>query len=148
MSIRRLITIYITESGDFVLINDLFKKLHIKAKPEKVLTYIFYAISIVVALYSLAKILSLASGDIRISDWVHLDSLIPYILSILFIIPVLAFSFFVNSGIPKGDNQKINMFIFSCVLLALPVLYSFTTAVNWIAWQVLENLPKYDLVLS
>ena len=147
MSIRRLITIYITESGDFVLINDLFKKLHIKAKPEKVLTYIFYAISIVVALYSLAKILSLASGDIRISDWVHLDSLIPYILSILFIIPVLAFSFFVNSGIPKGDNQKINMFIFSCVLLALPVLYSFTTAVNWIAWQVLENLPKYDLVL-
>ena len=68
MSIRRLITIYITESGDFVLINDLFKKLHIKAKPEKALTYILYAISIIVALFSLAQILSLASGNIRISD--------------------------------------------------------------------------------
>ncbi len=147
MSIRRFKTIYITESGDFVLINDLFKKLHIKAKPEKALTYILYAISIIVALFSLAQILSLASGNIRISDWVDLDSLMPYFTSILFIIPPLAFSFFVNSGIPKGDNNKINMFIFTCVLLALPVLYSITTMVNWIAWQVLESLPKYEQVL-
>ena len=91
------------------MINEIFKKLHIKAKPEKVLTYIFYALSIAVALFCLTKILSITAGSIRISDWVSTDSLLPYGVSILFLLPVLAFSFFVNSGIPKSDNEKINI---------------------------------------
>ena len=89
------------------MINDLFKKLHIKAKPEKVFTYILYAIAIVVALYSLAKILSVAAGTIRISDWVTVDSLLPYGLALLFMVPALAYSFFVNSRFinpPKCDS--------------------------------------------
>ncbi len=130
------------------MINEIFKKLHIKAKPEKVLTYIFYALSIAVALFCLTKILSIAAGSIRISDWVSTDSLLPYGVSILFLLPVLAFSFFVNSGIPKSDNEKINMFIFTCVLLALPVIYSVACAINWIIWQVLPNIPRYDRVLQ
>lgn len=130
------------------MINEIFKKLHIKAKPEKVLTYIFYALSIAVALFCLTKILSIAAGSIRISDWVSTDSLLPYGVSILFLLPVLAFSFFVNSGIPKSDNEKINMFIFTCVLLALPVIYSVACAINWIIWQVLPNVPRYDRVLQ
>lgn len=130
------------------MINEIFKKLHIKAKPEKVLTYIFYALSIAVALFCLTKILSITAGSIRISDWVSTDSLLPYGVSILFLLPVLAFSFFVNSGIPKSDNEKINMFIFTCVLLALPVIYSVTCAINWIIWQVLPNIPRYDRVLQ
>lgn len=130
------------------MINNLFKKLHIKAKPEKVLTYIFYAISIVVAFYSLTKILSLAAGTIRISDWVTIDSLLPYFTSIIYIIPALAFSFFVNSGIPKNDDNKIKMFIFTCVLLALPILYTICTSLNWVAWKILESLPNYDKVLK
>ena len=130
------------------MINEIFKKLHIKAKPEKVLTYIFYALSIAVALFCLTKILSIAAGSIRLSDWVSTDSLLPYGVSILFLLPVLAFSFFVNSGIPKSDNEKINMFIFTCVLLALPVIYSVACAINWIIWQVLPNIPRYDRVLQ
>lgn len=130
------------------MINEIFKKLHIKAKPEKVLTYIFYALSIAIALFCLTKILSIAAGSIRISDWVSTDSLLPYGVSILFLLPVLAFSFFVNSGIPKSDNEKINMFIFTCVLLALPVIYSVACAINWIIWQVLPNVPRYDRVLQ
>lgn len=130
------------------MINEIFKKLHIKAKPEKVLTYIFYALSIAVALFCLTKILSIAAGSIRISDWVSTDSLLPYGVSILFLLPVLAFSFFVNSGIPKSDNEKINMFIFTCVLLALPVIYSVVCAINWIIWQVLPNIPRYDRVFQ
>ena len=130
------------------MINEIFKKLHIKAKPEKVLTYIFYALSIAVALFCLTKILRITAGSIRISDWVSTDSLLPYGVSILFLLPVLAFSFFVNSGIPKSDNEKINMFIFTCVLLALPVIYSVTCAINWIIWQVLPNIPRYDRVLQ
>ena len=130
------------------MINEIFKKLHIKAKPEKVLTYIFYALSIAIALFCLTKILSIAAGSIRLSDWVSTDSLLPYGVSILFLLPVLAFSFFVNSGIPKSDNEKINMFIFTCVLLALPVIYSVACAINWIIWQVLPNVPRYDRVLQ
>lgn len=130
------------------MINDLFKKLHIKAKPEKVFTYIFYAISIVIAFFCLTKLLSLAAGTIRISDWVTIDSLLPYLLSIVFLMPVLAFSFYVNSGIAKSDDQKIKMFIFTCVLLALPVLYSISTAINWLAWKVLTNIPNYYAVLE
>ena len=129
------------------MINDLFKKLHIKAKPEKVFTYILYAIAIVVALYSLAKILSVAAGTIRISDWVTVDSLLPYGLAILFMVPALAFSFFVNSGIPKSDDNRIKMFIFTCVLLALPVLYSTSVAINYVFWHVIQKLPKYDKLL-
>lgn len=130
------------------MINNLFKKLHIKAKPEKVFTYIFYAISIIVAFYSLTRILSLAAGTIRISDWVTIDSLLPYMTSIIYIIPALAFSFFVNSGIAKNDDHKIKMFIFTCVLLVLPILYSVSTTVNFVSWKILEHLPNYEKVLK
>ena len=129
------------------MINDLFKKLHIKAKPEKVFTYILYAIAIIVALYSFAKILSVAAGTIRISDWVTVDSLLPYGLALLFMVPALAYSFFVNSGIPKSDDHRIKMFIFTCVLLAVPVLYSTSVAINYIFWHVIQKLPKYDKLL-
>ena len=40
------------------------------------------------------------------------------------------------------------MFIFTCVLLALPVIYSVACAINWIIWQVLPNVPRYDRVLQ
>ena len=129
------------------MINDLFKKLHIKAKPEKVFTYILYAIAIIVALYSFAKILSVAAGTIRISDWVTVDSLLPYGLALLFMVPALAFSFFVNSGIPKSDDNRIKMFIFTCVLLILPVLYTTSVAINYVFWHIIQKMPKYQEIL-
>lgn len=129
------------------MINDLFKKLHIKAKPEKVLTYIFYAISIVIAIYSITRMLALAIGSARISDWVQLDSLLPYVVSLAYLAPVLAYSFFVNSGLAKSDNHKINMFMFTCTILASMVMFSFVTTVNFIAWHALEALPQYQALL-
>lgn len=122
--------------------------MHIKAKPEKVLTYIFYAISIAVALFSLTKILSLAAGDLHISEGITIDSLVPYITSLLFIMPVLAFSYFVNSGLAKNDDHKVKVFIFTAALLLLPVLYTVCTAINWICWFILESIPKYQQVLT
>ncbi len=129
------------------MINDLFKKLHIKAKPEKVLTYIFYAISIAIALYCLTQLIGLALGSygsIRsISKHIRIDSLLPYLTSIIYIIPVLAYSFFVNSGLAKSDNHKINMFMFTCTLLAISVMYTVASGINYVFWQVLESIPKY-----
>ncbi len=129
------------------MIDNLLKKLHIKAKPEKFLTYILYALSIAVALFSLAKMLSLAAGDLHISRGVTIDSLLPYLASLLFLLPALAYSFYVNSGLPKNDDERIKMFIFTCVLLALPVLYTISCAINWIFWTVMNSIPKYKDVL-
>lgn len=126
------------------MLEKVFKKLNIKTKPEKILTYIFYFISIVVAIVTFAKMLSLLTGDLQISHGIDIDSLVPYFISLLYIVPVLAYSFFVNSGLAKNDDHKIKMFIFTCVLLAIPVLYSIATAINWIFWHVIEGLPKYD----
>ena len=130
------------------MLEKFFKKLNIKTKPEKILTYIFYAISIAVAFFSLTRILSLAISDIRISDWVTIDSLIPYGVALIYIMPVLAFSYFSNSGLVKNDDHKIKMFIFTCVLLAIPVMHSIATGINWIFWNVVERLPNYQALLS
>lgn len=82
------------------------------------------------------------------SDNISIDSPIPYIISLLFIIPALAFSYFVNSGIAKNDDDKVKMFIVTFILLAIPVLYAISGTINWICWNVLEALPKYEEVLS
>ena len=39
------------------------------------------------------------------------------------------------------------MFIFTCVLLALPVLYSTSVAINYVFWHVIQKLPRYDELL-
>lgn len=129
------------------MIEKLFKTLHIKIKPEKILTYILYAISIVVAFYSLAKILGIATGNIHLTRTLDTNPYAPYIASIVYIIPALAFSYYMNSGIGKNDNDKLKMFIFTCVLLALPVLYSISFAINWAFWKLMSIIPNYQEVL-
>ena len=113
-------------------------------KPERLFAYIFYTISIIVALFSLVKILSVAAGDVHMGDY-KINSLVPYAASIIFIMPVLAFSFFANfnSGMIKGDEQKIKMFMFSCVLLALPIGYAFCASVSSLFWYFLRQMPNY-----
>ena len=130
------------------MLEKFFKKLNIKTKPEKILTYIFYAISVVVAFFSLTRILSLAISDIRISDGITIDSLLPYGVALIYIMPVLAFSYFSNSGLVKNDDHKIKVFIFTCVLLVIPVLHSIATGINWIFWNVVERIPNYQALLN
>ncbi len=126
------------------MLENLLKKLNIKTKPEKILTYILYAISVAVAFFSIVKMLSLAAYDLHISAGLTLDSAVPYLATLMFLVPVLAYSFYVNSGIPKSDNDRINMFMVTCVLLALPVMYSIATGINWLFWYLINLIPKYQ----
>lgn len=129
------------------MIESLFKKLHIKAKPEKILTYVLYGISILVALICVARLFGLAAGDIHLySPTVQgslFERLLPYIASVLFFVPALAFSFFVNSGIPRNDDEKIKMFMVTYVLLAIVVMFASSYAINWLFWTIVESIPKY-----
>ncbi len=124
------------------LIDNIFKKLHIKTKPDKLLTYIFYAITIFLALMSVARMLRLLLGDIHVEETIS-----PYIYSIFFTMPCLAYSFFVNSGIAKDDNSKVNVFMVTVGLLGLILGNMITTWVNNGVWWALKQLPNYDTVL-
>ncbi len=128
------------------MVEKLLKKLHIKAKPEKVLTYILYFISILVAMFCVVKTLSLVSGDIYLFSPTSKNRILPYIVSLLYLAPALAFSFYVNSGIPKNDDNKIKMFMVTVVLLAIMVLFSCTAAVNWILTKLIYSVPKFEKI--
>lgn len=91
----------------------LFKILHIK-KPDKLLTYIFYGITIFLVLISLGRMLSFLVGDATIAN-----NISPYLYAIFLIFPALSYCFYVNSGIPKNDTNRINMYIITCSLLAI-----------------------------
>lgn len=125
------------------LIDKIFKSLNIKIKPEKILTYIFYGLSIAVAFYSITKMLSFWVGNIRIDN-----NISPYLYAILITLPPLGFSFFVNSGIPKNDMQKVHMFIVTCSLLAVTLGAMSCTWINNIVWYILERIPGYSEVLK
>lgn len=125
------------------LIDKILKKLNIKIKVEKILTYLFYILSIIVALYSAAKMLSFWVGNIRIDN-----NISPYLYAILLAFPPLAYSFFVNSGIPKNDMQKIHVYIATCTLLSIIVCTMTCTWLNNIIWCLLERIPGYSKVLQ
>lgn len=125
------------------MIDKVFKSLNIKIKPEKILTYIFYGLSIAVAFYSITKMLSFWVGNIRIDN-----NISPYLYAILLTFPPLGFSFFVNSGIPKNDMQKVHMFIVTCSLLAVTLGTMSCTWINNIVWYFLERIPGYSEVLK
>ena len=74
-------------------------------------SYAFYAIAIRLVMISLSQ----ALGFLISSSMPGNTS--PYLYSVYLLTPVLAYSLFVNSGVPKNDNQRVNMFIFSVTLL-------------------------------
>ena len=125
------------------LIESLFKKLHIKTNPNKVLSFLLYGISIVIALFSLSRILSLLIGDAKI-----INNTSPYLYSLYIILPVLAFSYFVNSGMAKSDAIKIKMFIFTFSITSIIVGGMSSSWINSGAWYILERLPNYKEVLE
>lgn len=120
----------------------IFKALHIK-KPDKVLTYIFYGITGFLVLISLGRILSFLVGDATIAN-----NISPYLYTIFIIMPVLAFSFYVNSGIPKNDTSKINTFILTFSLLGIILGGMSCTWINNAAWWLLRKFSNFDLVMK
>ncbi len=133
------------------MLEKLLKKFNIKTKPEKVVSYILYFFCIIVALYAVASMLGLAIGNqpnnlhlLNDTAKANPDSLLPYLLSVLFMLPALAYSYFVNSGMAKSDDIRIKMFIFTCTLTAIPVLYTIAAGINWLCWIGLRAFPKYE----
>lgn len=104
-------------------------------------SYAFYAIAIILVMISLSQTL----GFLISSSMPGNTS--PYLYSVYLLTPVLAYSLFVNSGVPKNDNQRVNMFIFSVTLLMVLIG---EMACDWISNGVvwaLKKLPGYDEVL-
>ena len=95
------------------MLESIFLKLHIKQKPNKVLTYFFYGITIVICIFCFAKMLKFIFGDIVMEN-----NISPYLYAIFFTMPVLGFSYYVNSGIPKNDDAKVKMYILTVALLS------------------------------
>jgi hypothetical protein len=125
------------------LLETIFKKLHIKTKPNKFMTYVFYGITAFLVLYTISRLLGLLIGDPVISN-----NISPYTYSIWFFMPVLAYSFFVNSGIAKSDNDKIAVYIVTFTLFSIIVGGMVSTWINAVVWYILKSLPNYELVHS
>lgn len=119
----------------------LLKKLNIKTKPNKLLTYIFYGITAFLVLICVGRMLGFLIGDPRLAN-----NITPYWYSIWFIMPVLAYSYYVNSGIPKDDKTKVNMYIITCILLGVILGTMVATWINTAIWFVIQHLPNYELV--
>lgn len=124
------------------LIDNLFRKLHIKTKPNKLLTYIFYAITAILVLYSISRMLGFLVGSSRITN-----NISPYLYTIFLLMPVLAYSFYVNSGLPKDDRQKIMMYMATCATLGIILGGMVCTWISNGAWFILEKIPGYSEVM-
>lgn len=82
-------------------------------------------------------------GDAKLTN-----NISPYLYSVFFLIPVLAYSYFVNSGLAKSDDIKIKMYIATCCVLGCIVGGAACTYINSGTWYVLERLPNYQQVLE
>lgn len=123
------------------MIENLFKKLHIKTNPNKIATFFFYGITAVLVFFAVSRMLSFLVGDARIEN-----NITPYVYSLFLVVPPLAFSFFVNSGIPKSDKTKIKWYIITCILFGI-ILGSMTcTWINQAFWWLIQKFPNYDKV--
>ena len=122
---------------------NLFKKLHIKANPDKIFSFICYIITFAIVLYSIARILGFAIGNIKISN-----NIPPYLYAIFFVFPVLAYSFLVNSKMVKSDMGRAKTYMFSLTLLMTIVGGMTTTYINNGIFWLLQRLPNYETVLA
>lgn len=81
-----------------------------------------------------------------LGDSILTKALSPYILAILFLTPYFAFGFYVNSGIPKNDRQKIKMYNITFVALVIIFCYMVTNWSSNVIWYLLRKLPNYTNV--
>ena len=125
------------------MIETLFKKLNIKTNPNKVATVLFYTLTSILVLFSLSRILGFMIGNIKV-----INNISPYIYTIFLIIPALAFSYYVNSGIPKNDENKVKIYILTTSLFGIILGGMTCTWLNVIAWWLLEQLPNYSKVIG
>ncbi len=125
------------------MFESILKKLHIKTKPNKLLTYFFYSLTALLVLICAGKMLAFLIGDPRLSDDAS-----PYIYSIWFIIPALAYSYYVNAGIAKNDNTKINIYIVTFSMFCIILSTVISIYINSTIWFLLEKIPNYQRVYT
>ena len=125
------------------MLERIFTKLHIKTKPARFLTYFFYLITAIICIVSIAKSLRFLFGDT-----VMPNDTSPYLYAIYFFMPVLAFSYFVNSGIPKNDGIKIKAYIVTVILLCIIVGTFAATWINVGFWWAIKKLDNFDAVMA
>ena len=123
------------------MVENLFKKLHIKTNPNKIMTILLYAITVILVFMSISRMLGFLVGDARIENKIS-----PYLYAIFLTIPPLAFSFFVNSGIPKNDRQKIKFYMVTCILFGVVLGGMACTWINQGFWWLLQRFPNYNTV--
>ncbi|MEG1008310.1 MAG: type IV secretory system conjugative DNA transfer family protein [Clostridia bacterium] len=121
----------------------ILKKLHIKTKPDKIISIFLYIISVIISFIFLIKIVSYIFGDARI-----VNNISPYLFSLIFVIPVLAFCYYVNAGIAKNDDSKIKIYMFTLIFLGIYVATMFASWVNISFWYIIEKIPNYAKVMS
>jgi hypothetical protein len=120
------------------LLETILKKLHIKTKPNILLTYLFYGITAFLVIISISRLLGFLIGDPRIPADIS-----PYWFSVWFFMPILAYSYYVNSGIPKNDQNKINMYILTFISFTILLGTMVSTWINSAIWYGIEKLPNY-----
>lgn len=123
------------------MIENIFKKLHIKTNPNKVLTYLLYSITGILVLFSASRILGFMIGNIK-----AINNISPYVYTIFIIIPVLAYSYYVNSGLPKNDSDRVKTYILTCSLCGIILGGMTCTWLNSATWWLIEQIPNYDKV--
>ena len=123
------------------MVEELLNKLHIKTNPNKIATYFLYGLSGILALFFIIRVARFLVASSIISN-----SISSYLFSLFLIIPPLAFSFYVNSGIPKNDDAKIKMYVVTCILLGIILGGISCTYMNNALWYILKSLPNYDAV--
>lgn len=111
-------------------------------KPNRFLTYVFYTLTAILVLYSITRMLGFLVGSSRIQN-----NISPYMYTVFLLIPVFAYSFFVNSGIPKDDMQRVHMYMTTCVTLGIIIGGMACTWISNGLWYLLEKIPGYSEVM-
>lgn len=125
------------------MIEAIFKKLNIKMNPNRFLCYLLYGVTIFLVFLSLSRMLTFLIGSPRLSN-----NISPYMYTLFLIAPVLAYSFYVNSGLAKSDDLRVKMFIATVCMLAVILGNLSCTWISNVIWYILELIPGYDKVMS
>ena len=111
--------------------------------PNRFLCYVLYGITILLIFFSLSRMLTFLIGSPRLSN-----NISPYMYTLFILAPVLAYSFYVNSGLAKNDDIKLKMFMATFVMLTVILGNMSCTWISNIIWYFLELIPGYDKVMS
>jgi len=111
--------------------------------PNRFLCYILYGISIFLVFLSISRMLTFMIGSPRLSN-----NFSPYMYTLFILAPVLAYSFYVNSGLAKNDDIRIKMFMVTVCMLGIIIGNIACTWISNAMWYLLGLLPGYDKVIS